>query len=113
MNLTEFRTAINQSVLDAKRFYAYGSPSTQTSNVTAYAEAVKNVWPVITLFSHLSATGAVASLNTGIQCLRASNGTTTAPSNPVSGASPYRMPDMVANHGLSFAASVAALYLIL
>ncbi|KAJ4397416.1 hypothetical protein N0V93_001643 [Gnomoniopsis smithogilvyi] len=105
--------AINQSILDAKRFYAYGSPSTQTSNTTAYQEAIENVWPVITLFSHLSASGTTASLNTAIQCLRASNGTTTAPSNPVSGAARSCISDLLPSPGLSFVATIAALYFAL
>lgn len=103
-------TAINQTVLDAKRFYAYGSPSTQTANVTAYEEAVVNVWPVITLFSHLSADGTRDSLNTAIQCVRASNGTTTAPSSPQSAAGRLPMPNVFAYTRFSMVALLAALY---
>lgn len=82
-------------MIDAKRFYAYGSAPTQTANVTAYEEALGNVWPVITLFSHFSETGEMASLNTAIQCVRATNGTTVPPSDPVSAAGRYRVPGVV------------------
>lgn len=94
-------TAINQTVLDAKRFYAYGSPQTQTSDEAATREALENVWPVITLFSRLvGADGTVASLNTAVQCVRATNGTTTAPADPVSGAAGrFRVSPMFAAGG--------------
>lgn len=77
--------AINQTVLDDKRFYAYGSPPTQTSNETAYLVAVEQVWPVITLFGQLGADGTRSSLNTTAQCIRAFDGTTNA-TDPVSAA---------------------------
>lgn len=85
-------TAINQTVLDAKRFYAYGSPQTQTSDEVAIREAQLNIWPVITLFSQLSgANGTVTSLSTAVQCVRALNGTATAPVDPVSGSGAVRL----------------------
>lgn len=77
--------AINQTVLDNKRFYAYGSEPTDSGNTTAAdEEARQNVWTVVTIFGHLSSSGTRESTNVGVQCIRAINGTTD---NVTSGAS--------------------------
>lgn len=77
--------AINQTVLDDKRFYAYGSEPTDSANsTTAEDQARQNVWTVVTIFSHLSSSGTRSSTNIGVQCVRAINGTTD---NVTSGAS--------------------------
>lgn len=69
--------AINQAVLDDKRFYAYGSQPTDSGNTTAAEdEAQQNVWTVVTIFGHLSSGGTRESTNVGVQCIRATNGTT-------------------------------------
>lgn len=77
--------AINQTVLDNKKFYAYGSTPTDSGNTTvAEEEAQQNVWTVVTIFGHLSSSGTRSSTNVGVQCIRAMNGTTD---NVTSGAS--------------------------
>lgn len=70
-----FSPAINQTVLDNKRFYAYASDPTSSDNSTAEVEAKDNVWPVITIFGHVSSGGQLSSANTAVQCVRAINGT--------------------------------------
>lgn len=78
--------AITQSILDDGRFYAYGSPATQTGDEVAYEVAFESIWPVITLFGHGYGANQTSqkSLNTEIQCVRALNGTTTPPTSPTS-----------------------------
>lgn len=74
---TQLLTAINQTVLDDKRFYAYGSTPGDSGNSTAAGEeAQQNVWPVVNIFGHLSSSGTRESTNVGVQCVRAINGTT-------------------------------------
>ncbi|POS76780.1 hypothetical protein DHEL01_v204828 [Diaporthe helianthi] len=88
--------AINQTVLDDKRFYAYGSQPGDLGNSTAAGqEAQQNVWPVVNIFGHLSSSGTRESTNVGVQCVRAINGTTD---NVTSGA--CRVP-WAANHKTS------------
>ncbi|KAI3398752.1 hypothetical protein diail_8619 [Diaporthe ilicicola] len=85
--------AINQTVLDNKRFYAYGSEPMDSGNTTAANdEARQNVWTVVTIFGHLSSSGTRSSTNVGVQCIRATNGTTD---NVTSGAGRLR-PDFFA-----------------
>lgn len=94
-------TAINQTVLDDKRFYAFGSEPMDSGNTTAADdEARQNVWTVVTIFGHLSSSGTRSSTNVGLQCIRAVNGTTD---NVTSGAAQSRA-DLVtwaANHKTS------------
>lgn len=66
---------INQTILDNKRFYTYASDPTSSDNSTAKIEAKDNVWPVITIFGHVSSGGELSSANTAVQCVRAINGT--------------------------------------
>lgn len=81
----ELPAEINQTVLNDKRFYAYGSTPTASGNTTAADdEARQNVWTVVTIFGHLSSSGTRESTNVGVQCIRAINGTTD---NVTSGAS--------------------------
>lgn len=85
--------AINQTVLDDKRFYAYGSQPGDSGNSTAAGEeAQQNVWAVVNIFGHLSSSGTRESTNVGVQCVRAINGTTE---NVTSGARRLR-PDVAA-----------------
>lgn len=85
MSNIQLPAAINQTVLDDKRFYAYGSQPTDSGNTTAAEdEARQNVWTVVTIFGHLSSSGTRSSTNVGVQCIRAINGTTD---NVTSGAS--------------------------
>lgn len=81
--------AINQTVLDNKRFYAYGSAPTSAGNSTAETEAKDNVWPVLMIFGHVSAGGQLSSANTAVQCVRAVNG--TAEDDVGSSAASWRM----------------------
>lgn len=77
MSNIEPPAAINQTVLDDKRFYAYGSTPTDSGNTTAANdEAKQNIWTVVTIFGHLSSSGERESTNVGVQCIRAINGTT-------------------------------------
>jgi hypothetical protein len=74
---TYLRTEINQTVLNDKRFYAYGSAPSDSGNTTAAGEeAQQNVWTVVNIFGHLSSGGTRDSTNVGVQCVRAMNGTT-------------------------------------
>lgn len=71
-------TAINQTVLDDKRFYAYGSAaSTSSGNTTAHDEARTTIWPLALIYGHLSSSGKLYSTNAVVQCVRAENGTVT------------------------------------
>ncbi|KAK2607149.1 hypothetical protein N8I77_005851 [Diaporthe amygdali] len=84
--------AINQTVLDDNRFYAFGSDPTDSGDATAAGEAARqNVWTVLTIFGHLSSSGTRSSTNVGVQCIRAINGTTD---NVTSGAGRLR-PDFL------------------
>ncbi|KKY30614.1 hypothetical protein UCDDA912_g09472 [Diaporthe ampelina] len=77
---------INQTILDDKRFYAYGSEPTDSGNTTAAEEeARQNVWAVVTIFGHLSSSGTRSSTNVGVQCIRAINGTTDNVTSAYSG----------------------------
>lgn len=67
--------AINQTVLDDKRFYAYGSTPTSSKNTTAQDEARQNVWPIVLIYGHMSSDGQRSSTNAAVQCVRAVNGT--------------------------------------
>lgn len=98
--------AITQSILDDGRFYAYGSPATQTGDEVAYEVAFENIWPVITLFGHGYGANGIsqgASLNTAVQCVRALNGTTTSPTGPASksGSPSFRhaVPTLLSRYG--------------
>lgn len=95
-------TAINQTVLDAKSFYAYGSTPTAAGNTTAQDEARLNVWTVVMIYGHLSSGGQLSSTNAAVQCIRAANGT-TSDDNTGSGAATRGM-------SMSTAAAIGAVF---